>query len=151
MKKLINYSLALFFLTMLFSCKKNTIETIITEPIAGLTTIYQGTFTSSAHTTSGTVKLAKDAAGKKFLVFDSFKTDAGPDLRIYLSEDLKANNYTEITNKVNNGTYQLDVATAIDTDKKRKVLIWCKSFSVLWQCGFEIMHFLRFILRGPFK
>ena len=132
MKKLISYSIALFFLTMLFSCKKNTLETVITEPITGLTTIYQGTFTSAAHTTSGTVKLAKDAAGKKFLVFDSFQTDAGPDLRIYLSEDLKANNYTEITNKVTNGTYQLDVATTIDTDKKRKVLIWCKSFSVLF-------------------
>jgi Electron transfer DM13 len=132
MKKLINYSLALFFLTMLFSCKKDTIETVITEPTTGLSTIYQGTFTSSAHATSGTVKLTKDAAGKKYLVFDSFKTDAGPDLRIYLSEDLTATNFTEITNKVTNGTYQLDVATTIDTDKKRKILIWCKSFSVLF-------------------
>jgi Electron transfer DM13 len=132
MKKIINYSLVLFFLTMLFSCKKDTIETVITEPTTGLTTIYQGTFTSSAHTTSGTVKLVKDAAGKKYLVFDSFKTDAGPDLRIYLSEDLTATNFTEITNKVTNGTYQLDVATTIDTDKKRKILIWCKSFSVLF-------------------
>ncbi len=133
MKKLINYSLALFFLTMLFSCKKDTIETVITPvPTTGLTTIYQAAFTSAVHPTSGTVKLAKDAAGKKFLVFDNFKTDAGPDLRVYLSEDLTAANFTELTNKVTNGTYQLDVATTIDTDKKRKVLIWCKSFSVLF-------------------
>ncbi len=132
MNKLINYGIALFFLTMLLSCKKDTIETVTTPITTGLTTIYQGTFTSSAHTTLGTVKLAKDAAGKKFLVFDSFKTDAGPDLRVYLSEDLGAANFTEITNTVTNGTYQLDVATTIDTDKKRKVLIWCKSFSVLF-------------------
>jgi Electron transfer DM13 len=132
MKKLINYSLALFFLTMLFSCKKDTIETVITEPITGLTTIYQAAFTSGAHATSGTVKLSKDAAGKKYLVFDNFKTDAGPDLRVYLSEDLAATNFVEVASKVTNGTYQLDVATTIDTDKKRKVLIWCKSFSVLF-------------------
>jgi hypothetical protein len=132
MNKLIKYSLALLFITMLFSCKKDTIETVITPPTTGLTTIYQASFTSGAHTTSGTVKLSKDAAGKKYLVFDTFKTDAGPDLRVYLSEDLTATNFVELTNKVTNGTYQLDVATTIDTDKKRKVLIWCKSFSVLF-------------------
>jgi Electron transfer DM13 len=132
MNKFINYGIALLFISMLFSCKKDTIETVITEPITGLTTIYQASFTSGAHATSGTVKLSKDAAGKKYLVFDTFKTDAGPDLRVYLSEDLTATNFVELTNKVTNGTYQLDVATTIDTDKKRKVLIWCKSFSVLF-------------------
>jgi hypothetical protein len=127
---------------MLFSCKKDTIETVVT-PLPGtgtgtgtttttLTTIYQGAFTSSAHPTSGTVKLLKDSTGKKFLSFENFKTDAGPDLRVYLSEDLTATNFTEVASKVTNGTYQLDVATTIDTDKKRKVLIWCKSFSVLF-------------------
>jgi Electron transfer DM13 len=132
MNKLTNYLIAAFFIAVVFSCKKDEIAVVNTPITSNLTTIYQGTFTSSAHPTSGTVKLAKDAAGKKYLVFDSFKTDAGPDLRIYLSEDLAATNYTEITNKVTNGTYQLDVAATLDTDKKRKVLIWCKSFSVLF-------------------
>ncbi len=115
-----------------FSCKKevtNAPSTVITN---NLTTLYQGTFTASAHATTGTVKLAKDAAGKKYLVFDNFKTDSGPDLRVYLSEDLSANNYTEITNKVINGSYQLTVDNSVDTEKKRKVLIWCKAFSVLF-------------------
>lgn len=132
MKKIINYLLALYFMSMLFACKKDTIDTVVMPPTTGLTTIYQAAFTSGAHATSGTVKLSKDAAGKKYLVFDTFKTDAGPDLRVYLSEDLTATNFTEITNKVTNGTYQLDVAANLDTDKKRKVLIWCKSFSVLF-------------------
>jgi hypothetical protein len=132
MNKLINYFIALLFITMLFSCKKDTIETVANPITTGLTTIYQASFASGAHATSGTVKLSKDAAGKKYLVFDTFKTDAGPDLRVYLSEDLTATNFVELTNKVTNGTYQLDVATTIDTDKKRKVLIWCKSFSVLF-------------------
>jgi Electron transfer DM13 len=132
MNKLINYSFALLFLTMLFSCKKDSIDTVTTPITTGLTTIYQGSFISGVHTVSGTVKLSTDAAGKKFLVFDNFKTDAGPDIRIYLSEDLTNKSFTEIASTVTNGTYQLDVAATVDTEKKRKVLIWCKSYSVLF-------------------
>ena len=133
MRKSTIYITAWLFSTLLFSCKKDeVVNAPVTTVTANLTTIYQASFTGSAHTTSGTVKLAKDADGKKYLVFDNFKTDSGPDLRVYLSEDLSANNYTEITNKVINGTFQLDVNASIDTDKKRKVLIWCKSFSVLF-------------------
>ena len=130
MKKLLIPSTLILFSALVFSCKKEVVNTPITD---NLTTLYQATFTgASGHTTTGTVKLAKDAAGKKYLVFDNFKTDSGPDLRVYLSEDLSANNYTEITNKVVNGTYQLNVDNSVDTDKKRKVLIWCKAFSVLF-------------------
>lgn len=133
MKKL-SISLTVILMSMLtFSCKKEVTNPPSTTITDGLTTIYQATFTgSSGHTTTGTVKLSKDAASKKYLVFDNFKTDSGPDLRVYLSEDLGASNYTEITNKVINGTYQLTVDNGVDTDKKRKVLIWCKAFSVLF-------------------
>ena len=132
MKKLGVFATLILISLGTFSCKKevtNPPSTVITD---NLTTIYQGTFTASAHTTTGTVKLAKDAAGKKYLVFDNFKTDSGPDLRVYLSEDLSANNYNEITNKVINGSYQLTVDSSVDIEKKRKVLIWCKAFSVLF-------------------
>lgn len=132
MRKSMIYPTVLLFCTVLFSCKKEVVNAPVTTVTGNLTTIYQATFTGSAHTTTGTVKLAKDAEGKKYLVFDNFKTDSGPDLRVYLSEDLSANNYTEITNKVINGSFQLDVNASIDTDKKRKVLIWCKAFSVLF-------------------
>ena len=133
MKKL-SISLTVILVSMLtFSCKKEVTNPPSTTIMDGLTTIYQGTFTgSSGHTTTGTVKLAKDSSGKKYLVFDNFKTDSGPDLKVYLSEDLGASNYTEITNKVINGSYQLNVDASVDTDKKRKVLIWCKAFSVLF-------------------
>jgi short subunit fatty acids transporter len=131
MKKYTQYAFTALLMTLLFSCKKENVT--VTTPIStGLTTIYQATFTASAHPTTGTVKLSKDAAGKKYLVFEGFKTDAGPDLRVYLAEDLKATNFVEIASKVTDGTYQLDVASTVDTDKKRKVLIWCKQFSVLF-------------------
>jgi hypothetical protein len=132
MKKYTHFVIAALLMTLL-SCKKEETPVVITTPVSSeLTTIYQGAFAASAHPTSGTVKLSKDAAGKKYLVFTGFKTDAGPDLRVYLAEDLKATNFVEITNKVVDGTYQLDVASTIDTEKKRKVLIWCRQFSVLF-------------------
>ena len=131
MKKLTTCLTAILLNSFLMSCKKE-ITTVNTPISSDLTTVYQGSFTTSAHPTSGTIKLSKDAAGKKYLVFDNFKTDAGPDLRVWLSDDLAATNYSEITNKVTNGTFQLDVNSSIDTDKKKKVLIWCKSFSVLF-------------------
>jgi hypothetical protein len=116
------------------SCKKEVVNppVVTTTDSTNLTLIYQGTFTSGAHTTTGTVKLSKDASGKKYLVFENFKTDSGPDLYIYLSEDLKAKNYSSLTNKVINGNFKVAVDDTIDTDKKRKVLIWCKAFSVLF-------------------
>lgn len=131
MKKYAYCVSTVLFMSLLFSCKKE--ETTVTTPVSsGLTTIYQASFTAATHPTTGTVKLAKDAAGKKYLVFTGFKTDAGPDLRVYLAEDLKATGFVEIASKVTDGSYQLDVAATVDTDKKRKVLIWCKQFSVLF-------------------
>jgi Electron transfer DM13 len=135
MKKHTHYVILAFVMTLLFSCKKEETTTtpIDTTPVTtGLTTIYQASFVAASHPTTGTVKLSKDAAGKKYLVFEGFKTDAGPDLRFYLAEDLKATNFTEITGKVVDGSYKIEVAATVDTEKKRKVLIWCKQFSVLF-------------------
>jgi Electron transfer DM13 len=133
MKKLsICLTIVLFNMLMISCSKEEVVAVPTTEVSTGLTTLFQGTFAGASHPTSGTVKLSKDAAGKKFLVFENFKTDAGPDLRIYLSDDLKATNFTEITNKVASGTFQVPVDAAVNTDTKRKVLIWCKQFTVLF-------------------
>jgi Electron transfer DM13 len=133
MKKLPIALTVLLLNFLLLSCKKEEVVSVPPAEVSkGLTTILTGSFAAASHPTSGTVKLAKDDTGKKFLVFDAFKTDAGPDLRIYLADDLKATSFTEITNQVSSGTFQLPVDVAINTDTKRKVLIWCKQFSVLF-------------------
>ena len=105
----------------------------VTDPIpTDFTVVSQGTFTNGVHNTSGTVKLSKDPSGKKYLVFENFNTESGPDLRIWLAEDNAGKNYSEITKTVNNGTYKLEVATEVDTNTKKNVLVWCKQFSVLF-------------------
>jgi Electron transfer DM13 len=125
---------ALFLSLFAFSCKKETIETV-NDPVVNNPTnkeLFKGTLVSNAHTTSGTVKIIEDAAKKKQLVFENLKTDAGPDLRIYVSTDLKATSFTEVTRDVKNGTYQVEVPATADLTKQKFVLIWCKQFSVLF-------------------
>jgi hypothetical protein len=122
------------FCLILISCNKDietstspTIEVSATDKV-----LLTGSFTNGSHPTSGSVKLIEAADKKKYLVFDNLKSDAGPDLRIYLSEDNSAKNFTEVTNKVVNGNTKIEVPAAANTDKQKTVLIWCKQFSVLF-------------------
>jgi hypothetical protein len=132
MKK--SFFLMFSFFFILFSCKKE-IETS-TSPIIEVSAtdkvLLSGNFMNASHPTSGSVKLIEGADKKKYLVFDNLKSDAGPDLRIYLSEDNTAKNFTEVSNKVVNGNTKIEVPAAANTDKQKTVLIWCKQFSVLF-------------------
>jgi hypothetical protein len=99
--------------------------------VTGQKLIAQGDFMSNVHTTSGNVKVyEKD--NKRTLVFENFKTDAGPDLRIYLSEDKAVSKFIEVSNKVNLGNYFVELPSEADPKNKKFVLIWCKQFSVLF-------------------
>lgn len=93
-----------------------------------------GDFVSSAHPTSGTVKVLEDSKDKsiKYLVFENFKTDAGPDLKVYLSEDTKATGFVEISKLDKTGNFTLTIPASANLDKQKHVLIWCKQFSVLF-------------------
>jgi hypothetical protein len=91
-------------------------------------------FISSAHPTSGTVKVLEDSKDKniKYLVFENFKTDAGPDLKVYLAEDTKAMGFVEISKLDKTGNFTLTIPASANLDKQKHVLIWCKQFSVLF-------------------
>lgn len=123
--------LFLFTAIIFTHCSKNVKDVTETIP-TDLTVISQGSFTPGVHSVSGVVKLSKDAANKKYLVFEDFKTESGPDLRIWLAEDNATKNYVEITKTVNNGTYKLELASDIDISKKTYVLVWCKQYTVLF-------------------
>lgn len=95
--------------------------------------IAKGTFQSAVHTTSGVVKVYRDNNQKKILLLEDFKTDPGPDLRIYLAEDKVLTNFIEVSDKVNtNGTYNVALPDNTDLKKQKYVLIWCKRFGVLF-------------------
>ena len=99
--------------------------------LSGQKLLSQGDFMSNVHPTSGTAKIyEKD--GKRTLVFENFKSDTGPDLRIYLSEDKSDNKVTEIGKLTKTGNFFIELPTPADPTKQRFVLIWCKQFAVLF-------------------
>ena len=93
--------------------------------------LYQGSFMSNVHTTSGTAKVY-DKDGKKTLVLEQFVTDAGPDLRIYTSEDKTATKFTELSTLSQTGNFYVEIPATTDITKQKFILIWCKQFSVLF-------------------
>ncbi len=123
--------LALSFLA--FACSKPDVAEDVVVPVATDQVLATGSFiNSSQHAASGTAKLIKDKDGKRFLLLENFKTDNGPDLRIYLATTLKADNFTEISSKISLGNVRIAVPDNVDIKSQKFVLIWCKAFSVLF-------------------
>ena len=126
--------LSLSLLT-LAACVKDEPLPVINDPIVTNptdSTLAKGSFSNGIHAVSGDVKLVKNKDGNLFLAFENFKTDAGPDIRIYLSTDKTASDFTEISPDVNAGTYQIPVPTTAKIGSQKFVLVWCKQFSVLF-------------------
>ncbi len=125
------FSILLITVFISFCTKQPTQGDSSTIP-SSLTTISQGTFSNGVHNVSGAVKLASDGAGKKYLVFTDLKTEAGPDIRIWMATSKDGSNYSEISSTVKVGSYALEVPGSVDTNSKKFVLVWCKQFSVLF-------------------
>ncbi|MCP9770186.1 hypothetical protein EGI22_19960 [Lacihabitans sp. LS3-19] len=94
--------------------------------------LLEGTFVNGAHPTSGKAKIYEASDGKKTLLLENFKTDAGPDLRIYIAEDKAITNFKELSMKVENGNKSYEIPSTVDLSKQKHILIWCKQFAVLF-------------------
>ncbi len=120
------------------ACKTNTIDLVpVTQTLPADNTVTQqavGSFTNGVHAVSGMVKVvaSKTDATKRSLVFENFKTEAGPDLYLYLAEDLKATAYTEVIKLANTGSFTVDIPATAKLDKQKYVLVWCKQYAVLF-------------------
>ncbi|MFD0878262.1 DM13 domain-containing protein, partial [Massilia pinisoli] len=98
----------------------------------GQNLLLKGNFENAVHSTSGIVKIYEDKDKKRTLVLENFKTDDGPDLRIYLAEDKSVTNFIQITDKVQNGNISLQIPSDADLEKQNHVLVWCRKYSVLF-------------------
>lgn len=135
-------SIIILFCGLLFlaSCKKNTPTTFVNEnlPTTTTTTLVSGSFVSSAHTTSGSVKVVKDAANKLYLVFENFKTDGGADLRTWVSPNNNGSNSQELGFlKATAGNFSYELDPSFNYTTNNHVLIWCKQFAVLF--GYAVL------------
>ena len=125
-------SAAITFILFLNGCSKTPNNITETLPTA-VTNLLTGTFTSNAHSTSGTVKVVEDASGKKFLVFENFRTDNGPDLFVRLSPNTSGSPFQELgALKAINGNFSYELDASKNFSTNNRVLIWCKPFSVLY-------------------
>ena len=126
----------LFFLgavvAIVSSCGKNTPESA-EETLPTGTVVVNGNFISNGHPTSGSVKVIMETGGKRFLVFENFRSDNGPDLRVWLSPNTNGSPYQEIgTLKAVNGNFSYELNPSVNFTTHNWVLIWCIDFSVLF-------------------
>jgi hypothetical protein len=85
-----------------------------------------------AHGAEGKALLI-EVGGQKIVRFEDLKTINGPDLRIYLSADLGADDFVDLGPiRATEGSVNYSVPAGTDTEKYRNVLIWCRAFSVLF-------------------
>lgn len=99
-----------------------------------------GEFISRSHPTQGQVDVLGDGTGQRFLRFEDFRTDNGPDLNVYLSTaptDAPAgqfdDDFVDLGDlKGNVGSQNYEIPRDLDLDVYSTVVIWCVRFSVIF-------------------
>jgi hypothetical protein len=85
------------------------------------------------HDVQGDAQILEFGDDTKYLRLENFKSTNGPDLYVYLSTDEKASDFVSLGSlKGNIGNQNYEIPEGVDLSKYNKVLIWCKSFSVLF-------------------
>jgi len=100
---------------------------------AEITVLAEGTFVDLAHPTVGTARIITDG-GQRFLRFEGFETDNGPDLNVYLAAEPADQSPVDFIDlgdlKGNIGAQNYELSSDIDLDRYSTVFIWCVRFHV---------------------
>lgn len=102
-------------------------------PVPEIVTEYVGTFVSDAHPTSGDALVLGNGTGQRFLRFENFATDNGPDLNVYLvnSSTGDVSDYIDLGDLTGNiGDQNYEIPADVDLDVYDEVVIWCVRFGV---------------------
>lgn len=85
-----------------------------------------------AHDVEGTALLV-GSGNETFLRFENLKTINGPDLRIYLSSGLNADDIIDLGPiRATEGNVNYAIPAGSDLKKYRNAMIWCRTFGVLF-------------------
>ncbi|NME71373.1 DM13 domain-containing protein [Flammeovirga aprica] len=88
-----------------------------------------GTFKGSSHPTSGGVTIENNT----LKLHDDFRSDSGPDLYIYLAQELNGDGFVDLgLMKSTSGEQTYSIPAGVDYSKNKYVLVWCKQYSVLF-------------------
>ncbi|HPH45407.1 MAG TPA: DM13 domain-containing protein [Chryseolinea sp.] len=129
---------SVFLLLVVMACNPED-ATPITAPnspdaaldFADATVVKGGMFVGiGGHTASGTVTLY-ELSGKKYIVFDPYSSQNGPDLKVYLSKDATATEYIRVGVLMGvMGRQVYEIPGNPDLTQYPFVHIWCEQFSV---------------------
>lgn len=101
-------------------------------PESGTTIISRADMIARAHEVEGVALLIK-SGNETFLRFENLKTINGPDLRIYLSSGLNANDIIDLGSiRATEGNVNYIIPAGTDLGKYRNAMIWCRAFGVLF-------------------
>ncbi len=110
-------------------------DEVVDEPMSldGVTTVVAGSFISRSHPTTGTAEVITDGT-RRFLRFEGFETDNGPDLNVYLATgdpDGPPGDFVDLGDlKGNVGNQNYELSADIDIERCSTVFIWCVRFGV---------------------
>ena len=99
-------------------------------------TLSTGAFESLAHETVGTASVVRRPDGEQVLTLTGFRTDNGPDLRVYLVAGAVDDNGDGEGSidlgrlKGNVGDQQYTIPAGTDLARHATVVIWCRAFTV---------------------
>ncbi len=105
---------------------------------ATLSTIASGLFIDRSHPTSGRALVLNDGTEQRFLRFEDFETDNGPDLNVYLSAAPAGGSASAFDDdfidlgdlRGNIGSQNYEIPPGVDLSRYSTVVIWCVRFSV---------------------
>jgi hypothetical protein len=116
-------------------------ETVDDVTEAGpVVTLIEGSFVDRSHPGSGRAKVLNDGTDQRFLRFEEFETDNGPDLFVYLTRaDAAADagafgvdgdfvNLGRLKGNVGEQNYEIPID--VDLSQFDTVVVWCDRFSV---------------------
>ena len=106
----------------------------VDEPMdAGVATLAEGAFVGRSHPTSGRALVITDG-DRRFLRFEGFETDNGPDLNVYLATgppDGSPGDFIDLGDlKGNIGDQNYEIPEGANLSSHATVFIWCVRFGV---------------------
>lgn len=115
-----------------------TETTTTTTAAPDIITLVAGTFIDRDHPSSGVASVLTDGSEQRFLRFEDFETDNGPDLNVYLSTGSADGPNGEFDDdfidlgdlKGNIGNQNYEIPPDVDLDRYTSVVIWCVRFGV---------------------
>lgn len=130
-----NY-LLFFTLLLLAACKKESASNIPSMDMvqSSATSQATGLFQNGPYgTVSGVGKVVLNVNNTFDLVLDSFSTNNGPDLYVYLSKEAMPINFIEVGKlKATSGTQVYPLLSAPDLTQYKYICIHCKAFNHLF-------------------